>query len=92
MVNFFLKIFSKIWLFINNILRSFDNTQNSGYSGRKLTALFSVLSARHLCEGLEGTDRLYAVFGFMILGLLCLGIVTFEQIIKLKLNNETKKE
>lgn len=78
------KIFDKIGLFIQNLVRSLDNVQNSGYSARKLLAISCFWTAYKLADKLEGENRLYAVYAFLIVALLALGIVTVEQIIKFK--------
>jgi hypothetical protein len=73
----------------NNLIGSFDNTQNSGFSARKLTA-FAVVCMYAYChkfvtvEILEGVliiDGLFIAF--------LLGLVTAEQIIKYKNGNTT---
>jgi hypothetical protein len=66
-----------------NIFASLDN-HNLGYSGRKLTALFAVLMGAYITYTLPLEARLHALYSWQLLALLCLGIVTFEQIIKLK--------
>jgi len=84
---------SKIWLFITNVVRSLDNVQNSGYSARKLTGLASVLMGAYITVYLLPIEaQLHALYAWQMLALLCLGIVTVEQIIKLKFNSESKKE
>jgi hypothetical protein len=90
---------NKIGLFITNIVRSLDNTQNSGYSARKLTALAIVICviAGHViyykhCFTKEDftiyatilTIDYFAIAFF-------LGLVTIEQIIKLKNGKEDSK-
>ena len=78
----------KIGLFITNVIRSLDNVQNSGYSARKLTALFSMFMAAYIAiQKLPSEAQLHALYSFEILALLCLGIVTIEQIIKFKTGN-----
>ena len=87
-----LKLYNKIKEVINNILESFKNS-NGGYSGRKLTALAAFWTAFELAQTLEGDNRLYAVYAFLGTGLLCLGIVTVQNLIELKngkKNEETK--
>ena len=88
-----IKLFNKLWLFITNVIRSLDNVQNSGYSARKLTGLAAVLMGAYITVYLLPTEaQLHALYAWQILSLLCLGIVTVEQIIKLKFNQESKKE
>lgn len=71
---------------INNILASLDN-HSKGYSGRKLTAVWSVLVATYVTYQLPEDMRLHALYAWQILALLCLGIVTVEQVIRLKNGN-----
>ena len=80
----------KIAKFIDNLVRSLDNTQNSGYSARKLTALFAILMGAYITKyHLPQADQLHALYAWLIIGLLCLGIVTVEQIIKFKTGQGT---
>jgi hypothetical protein len=75
----------KIGEFINNLVRSLDNTQNSGYSARKLSALVGVLVAVYTTIKLIPKEYLIeALYAWLAFALLCLGIVTVEQIIKFK--------
>lgn len=71
----------------NNLIGSLDNKQNSGFSGRKLTGLFSVLIAACVTYVLPVDAKLHALYSWQLLALLCLGIVTVEQIIKFKTGN-----
>ena len=85
----------KLGLFINNMVRSLDNVQNNGYSARKLTALFSVLMAAYITKyKLPSEFQISGLYAWLLIALLCLGIVTIEQIIKFKNNNagEPKSE
>jgi len=70
----------------NNLIASFT-TDKDGYSARKLSAFAAVVVAIYVTVKLipiaAQIDALYAWLGF---GLLCLGIVTVEQIINLKNN------
>ena len=86
-----LKIISKLWQFINNVLRSFDNIQNSGYSARKLTGWTAIMIGAFISiYQLEPQYKLHALYAWQATALIALGIVTAEQIIKLK--TENKKE
>jgi hypothetical protein len=77
--------------FITNLVRSLDNIQHQGYSARKLTALFGVLMGAYITKyHLPEADQFYALICWLLLALLCLGIVTFEQIIKLKNGSDEK--
>jgi hypothetical protein len=72
------------------LVASLDNT-SLGFSGRKLTALFSVIVAAYVTYTLPLDVRLYALYSWQALALLCLGIITIEQVIKLK-NGQAAKE
>ena len=61
---------------------------DKGASARKLTALAAFWTAFELSQSLENENRLYAVYAFLATGLLCLGIVTFANIIELKNGNK----
>lgn len=69
--------------FITKLFASLDN-HSIGYSGRKLTALFCTLYAAYLSKDLEGENRLHACYSFLTVALLCLGIVTVQNIIDFK--------
>lgn len=70
--------------FITKLFASLDN-HSLGYSGRKLTALFSILMGAYItyCK-LPQDAYLHALYAWQMLCVLCLGIVTAEQIIKFK--------
>ena len=71
---------------INDLINSFT-TDKLGFSARKLSAFAAVIVAIYVTVKLipiaAQIDALYAWLAF---GLLCLGIVTVEQIINLKNN------
>jgi len=70
--------------FISNLFASLNN-QSLGYSGRKLTALFSALMGAYITFfKLPIEQQFNALCVWLLLCVLCLGIVTFEQIIKFK--------
>jgi hypothetical protein len=75
--------------FIKKLSNSLDTT-SSGFSGRKLTALASIIIAAYVTYQLPADAKLYALYSWQTLALLCLGIVTIEQIVKLKNGNEPK--
>ena len=86
-----MSVITKLWDFINNVLRSFDNVQNSGYSARKLTGWTSIMIGGFISiYQLEPQYKLHALYAWQATGLISLGIVTAEQIIRLK--TENKKE
>lgn len=74
--------------FITKLFASLDN-HSLGYSGRKLTAVASTIIAVYVTYTLPLDVRLHALYAWQTLALLCLGIVTAEQIIKFK--NDDKK-
>lgn len=70
--------------FITKLFASLDN-HSLGYSGRKLTALFAILMGAYITMYKLPTEAyLHALYAWQILCMLCLGIVTVEQIIKFK--------
>lgn len=74
---------------IAKLLNSFD-TEKGGYSGRKLSAFVSIIIAAYF--GFRFGDEKSIVeltIIWLSFALLCLGIVTIEQIIKLKNNGQT---
>lgn len=88
----------------DKVLGSFDNITNNAFSGRKLTAWWAVLVGTAVTYALPDDAKLHALYAWQLLALLCLGIITFEQIIKLRTGqtgtttetttttSETKKE
>jgi len=90
--NIILKVLSKVWLFINNIFRSLDNIQNSGYSARKLTGLACVLMGSYITKyKLPQDAQLHALYAWLVAALIALGIITMEHVIKLRAENKTKE-
>jgi hypothetical protein len=74
------------------LFASLDN-HSLGYSGRKLTALFSILMGAYItCAKLPIDAYLHALYAWQVLCMLCLGIVTVEQIIKFKNGNSSDKQ
>lgn len=80
---------NKLKEILNNFLGSLDTKQNSGWAARKLTALFAILIGAVVTYFIPVSDRLHALYSWQILALLCLGIVTVEQIIKFKTGQGT---
>ena len=75
---------------INKILGSFDNSKD-GFSARKLSAFVFVLFSAYIHINYISTDNaIEALFVDSGTLLLCLGIITMEQIIKFK--NGDKQE
>lgn len=78
-------MFKKIGLFITNVVRSLDNVQGQGYSARKLSSLFAILMGAYVTKyKLRPEDQLMALYAWLALALLCLGIVTVQNIIDFK--------
>lgn len=73
----------------NNLYHSFFNN-DKGFSARKLTAFAAFWTAFELAQSLEAENRLYAVYAFLGVGLLCLGIVTMQNIINFKNGNNSQ--
>jgi len=70
--------------FITKLFASLDTT-SLGYSGRKLSAMVGVLTGVYLTIKLLPSEaQLHALYAWLTFSLLCLGIVTVEQIIKFK--------
>lgn len=70
--------------FFKKLLASLDNTP-AGYSGRKLSAMAGVLTAIYITIKLLPQEaQLHALYAWLTFSLLCLGIVTVEQIIKFR--------
>ena len=78
------KLFAKL-------VASFDMTHN-GFSGRKISACIAVIVAVHLSEKFaSATNVEYIINSWMLFALLCLGIVTVEQILRFKSGKEIDK-
>jgi hypothetical protein len=76
--------------FLTKLFASLDN-HSLGYSGRKLTAVFAVLMGAYITKyKLAEADQLHALYAWLFLALLCLGIVTIQNIIDFK--NGKKQE
>lgn len=76
-----LKYIGNIFL---SLLQSFDN-KPSGFSARKLSAFVSVMICWYITMRFTSTEVLVEVVSvWLIFALLCLGIITIEQIIRLK--------
>jgi uncharacterized protein involved in response to NO len=78
------KFIKKIKEIFRKLLGSLDNYTSDSFSGRKLTALAAFWTAFELSQTLEGDNRLYAVYAFLGTGLLCLGIVTVQNLVEFK--------
>jgi len=79
------KLFTFIVIEIKKFAGSFDNVTKNAHSARKLTSLFAVLVGAYVTKyKLPPTDQLAALYAWLGLALLCLGIVTVQNIIDFK--------
>lgn len=70
--------------FIKKLFGSLDNT-SLGYSGRKLSALAGVITGIYITAyKVPATDQITALYCWLGFALLCLGIITVQQIIDFK--------
>ncbi len=77
---------------INNIIQSFSNEQG-GWSARKLTAFWFVMLTTYLeVKFCNNVTLLEIVIVNILLILLLLGIITFEQIIKFRSGSNNEKQ
>lgn len=92
-------IIAKIGVFISNIVMSLDNIQHQGYSARKLTGLsimICVLLGHYIYYKHCFDKQDFSIFSTILIIDYCavaffLGLVTVEQIIKLKNENSNDK-
>lgn len=78
--------------FIIKLFASLDN-HSLGYSGRKLSALAGVITGIYITVHLLPIDaQLHALYVWLLFALLCLGIVTIQNVIELKNGNKPKDE
>lgn len=78
-----------IW---KKFIYSFDNEKNGGFSGRKLSAFIAVSTAIYATyEFVDSTTVVSALMVWLTFALLCLGIVTAQQVLQFK-NSEENKE
>jgi hypothetical protein len=76
--------------FFKKIDASLDN-HSKGWSARKLSALFAILMAAYITKfELPQEAQLHALYAWLLLVVMCLGIVTAEQIIKFKNGKDEK--
>lgn len=68
----------------DKLIKSFDNSKD-GWSGRKLSAFAGVFVSAYITfKYIEAQYLIEAIMVWLCFSLLCLGIVTIEQIVKLK--------
>lgn len=76
--------------FINKLVASLDN-HSLGFSGRKLSALAGVLTAIYItAHELPKDAQLHALYAWLLFALLCLSVITAQNIITFKNGNEIK--
>ena len=77
---------------LDEIIHSFDNNPNSGFSARKLSAFVGVVVAVYLSIAhCEASIVVELVVAWMCFILLCLGLITTQQIIELKNGKQENK-
>jgi len=70
---------------IKNLLASFNANPNEGWSGRKLTVFYCMILAGFIVVfRLPEHAQLHAFYALLATSLLCLGILTVDQIIRFK--------
>ena len=80
----------KVIKVINDLINSFT-TSKDGLSARKLSAFAAVVVATYITIKLiPQTSQIDALYAWLAFGLLCLGIITLEQIINLKNNKQNE--
>ena len=68
----------------NDLVKSFT-TDSEGFSARKLSAFAAVMTAIYVtAKEIPTADQIHALYAWLFFAAVCLGIVTAEQIIKLK--------
>lgn len=82
---------SAVLKLIHDLYYSFTNTKNKGFSARKLSAFAGVVAGFHETSKIESDlYRFYAVCVWLVFSLLCLAVITGEQLIKLKSEKSEK--
>ena len=78
--------------FFKKVFASLDN-HSLGYSGRKLTAAFAIFMGAYITKYCLPVEAyLHALYAWQILALLCLGIVTIQNIIDFKNGKDNRAE
>jgi len=76
---------------IDKLLGSFDNTTPHSFSGRKLSSFAGVVTAIVLTYLLPDDAKLHALYAWQLFSLLCLTVITAQQIINFKNGNTPKQ-
>ena len=80
----------KFW---EKLLGSFDTTSSGSLSARKLSAFAAVMTAIYVtAKEIPTSDQINALYAWLFFAAVCLGIVTAEQIIKLKNGSNSQQE
>jgi hypothetical protein len=75
---------------VKNLLASFNANPNDGWSGRKLTVFYCMILAGFIVVfRLPDEAQLHAFYALLATSLLCLGILTVDQIIRFKNGSTT---
>ena len=78
-------------IIIQKLIDSFDNKPN-GFSARKLSAFIAIIIALYITINyIDNTTLINALMVCLTFALLCLGIITAEQILKFT-SEKTKQE
>jgi len=68
----------------DNLIKSFT-TDSEGFSARKLSAFVAVITAIYVtAKEIPQDAQIHALYAWLCFALICLGIVTIEQIIRFK--------
>jgi len=76
---------------IDKFLGSFDNSTPHSFSGRKLSSFAGVVTAIVLTYLLPDDAKLHALYAWQLFSLLCLTVITAQQIINFKNGNTPKQ-
>ena len=76
----------------NNLIKSFT-TDSDGFSARKLSAFVGVMTAIYVtAKEIPQEAQINALYAWLCFALVCLGIVTVEQIIRFKNGPESNTD
>ena len=76
--------------YFDKFLGSFDNSTPHSFSGRKLSAFAGVVTAIVLTYLLPNEAKLHAMYAWLLFSLLCLSVITAQQVINFKNGNSDK--
>lgn len=76
----------------DNLIKSFT-TDSEGFSARKLSAFVGVMTAIYVtAKEIPQEAQIHALYAWLCFALICLGIVTVEQIIRFKNGPESNSQ